>query len=84
MYLYLLNKNEALDAFKVFKFEVERQCDKQIKIVTLDRSDEYYGRYSNDGQPPGPFVKFLQENGIVAQYTMFGSPNQNGIIERRN
>ncbi|KAL3498928.1 hypothetical protein ACH5RR_041660 [Cinchona calisaya] len=29
MYLYLLdNKNEALDAFKVFKAEVEKQCEK--------------------------------------------------------
>ena len=29
MYLYLLhNKNEALDAFKVFKAEVETQCEK--------------------------------------------------------
>ena len=34
MYLYMLNKkSEALDAFKIFKAEVEKQCDKQIKIV---------------------------------------------------
>jgi len=38
MYLYLLhNKNEALDAFKVFKAEVEKQCGKQINIVRSDR-----------------------------------------------
>ncbi|KAL5773014.1 hypothetical protein ACOSP7_012630 [Xanthoceras sorbifolium] len=38
MYLYLLhNKNEALDAFKIFKAKVEKQCDKQIKIVKSDR-----------------------------------------------
>ncbi|XP_044496534.1 (E)-beta-farnesene synthase-like [Mangifera indica] len=29
-------------------------------------------------------VRFLEENGIVAQYTMPGSPDQNGIAERRN
>ncbi|XP_044510120.1 probable LRR receptor-like serine/threonine-protein kinase At3g47570 [Mangifera indica] len=28
--------------------------------------------------------QFLEENGIVAQYTMSGSPNQNGVAERRN
>ena len=29
MYIYLLhNKNETLDAFKVFKAEVEKQCGK--------------------------------------------------------
>ncbi|KAJ9692948.1 hypothetical protein PVL29_011870 [Vitis rotundifolia] len=85
MYLYILhNKNEALDAFKVFKAEVEKQCGKQIKIVRLDRGGEYYGRYLEDGQSPGPFAKFLQEHGIVAQYTMPGSPDQNGVAERRN
>ncbi|KAL5858701.1 hypothetical protein ACOSQ3_006159 [Xanthoceras sorbifolium] len=85
MYLYLLhNKNEALNAFKIFKAEVEKQCGKQIKIVRLDRGGEYYGRYTESGQAPGPFVRFLQENGIVAQYTMPGSPDQNGVAERRN
>ena len=85
MYIYLLhNKNEALDAFKVFKAEVENQCGKQIKIVRSDRGGEYYGRYTENGQAPGPFVKFLQEHEIIAQYTMLGSPDQNGVAERRN
>ncbi|RVX00946.1 Retrovirus-related Pol polyprotein from transposon TNT 1-94 [Vitis vinifera] len=85
MYLYILhNKNEALEAFKVFKAEVEKQYDKQIKIVRSDRGGEYYGRYLEDGQSPGPFAKFLQEHGIVTQYTMLGSPDQNGVAERRN
>ena len=85
MYLYILhNKHEALDAFKVFKAEVEKQYGKQIKIVRSDRGGEYYGRYLEDGQSPGPFAKFLQEHGIVAQYTMPGSPYQNCVAERRN
>jgi len=34
MYLYLLGtKDEALDAFKNLKAEVEKQCGKQINIV---------------------------------------------------
>ena len=38
IYLYLLrSKDEALDAFKVFKAEVENQCRKHIKIVRSDR-----------------------------------------------
>ncbi|WKA11122.1 hypothetical protein VitviT2T_028652 [Vitis vinifera] len=85
MYLYILhNKHEALDAFKVFKAEVEKQYGKQIKIVRSDRGGEYYGRYLEDGQSPGPFAKFLQEHGIVAQYTMPGSRDQNGVAKRRN
>ncbi|KAL4366702.1 hypothetical protein GQ457_05G014270 [Hibiscus cannabinus] len=85
MYLYMLHhKSEALEAFKVFKAEVEKQCGKQIKIVRTDRGGEYYGIYTEDGQVPGPFAKFLQDNGIVGQYTMPGSPDQNGVAERRN
>ena len=32
----------------------------------------------------GPFAKFLQSCGIKAQYTMPGTPKQNGVVERRN
>ena len=66
------------------KAEVEKQCGKQIKIMRIDRGGEYYGRYTEDGQALGPFAKFLQEYEIVAQYTMPGSPDQNGVTERRN
>ncbi|RVW35870.1 Retrovirus-related Pol polyprotein from transposon TNT 1-94 [Vitis vinifera] len=37
-----------------------------------------------NGQTPRPFAKFLQEHGIVAQYTMPGYPDQNGVAEKRN
>ncbi|RVX10567.1 Retrovirus-related Pol polyprotein from transposon TNT 1-94 [Vitis vinifera] len=85
MYLYILyNKNEVLDAFEVFKAEVEKQCRKQINIMKSNRGGENYGRNLEDGQAPGPFVKFLQEHVIIAQYTMPDSLNQNGVAERRN
>jgi len=59
VYLYLLcSKDEALNAFKVFKVKVELQCGKQLKIVRLDRSGKYYGRYTMSGQAPYPFSKF--------------------------
>jgi demethoxyubiquinone hydroxylase (CLK1/Coq7/Cat5 family) len=80
----LYNKNKEFDAFKIFKTEVEKQCEKQIKIMRLDRSGEYYGRYIKDGQALGLFTKFLQENRTVTQYTMLGLPYQNDVVERRN
>ena len=50
MYLYLLHsKDEALEDFKVFKVEVEKQCSKQIKVVRSDRGGEYYGRCIENG-----------------------------------
>jgi hypothetical protein len=57
---------------------------KRIKIVQPDRGGEYYGRHTPYGQVPGPFARFLQENRIVAQYSMLGKPQQNGLAERCN
>jgi transposase InsO family protein len=84
-YIYpIKERSEALDKFKIFKAEVGNQLDKRIKIVRSDRGGEYYGRHTPFGQVPGPFAKFLQENGIVAQYSMPSEPQQNGVAERRN
>ena len=43
------------------------------------------GCYNGDvGQLKGPFAKYLEDSGIVAQFIMPGSPEQNGVAERRN
>jgi hypothetical protein len=85
MYLYFLNdKAEALNAFKIYKVEVEKQKEKKIKIVRFDRGGEYYGMYIENGQMIGSFAQFFEEECIVAQYTMPGTPQQNCVAERRN
>ena len=84
-YLYLIKeKSESLDKFKIFRTEVEKQLGKIIKVVRSDRGGEYYGKHGDAGQLKGPFAKYLEDSGIVAQFTMPGSPEQNGIAERRN
>ncbi|KAL0544331.1 hypothetical protein IC582_019444 [Cucumis melo] len=84
-YIYLLHeKSQEIDALKVFINEVERQLDRKVKILRSDRGGEYYGKYDENGQCPGPFAKFLESHGICAQYTMPGTPQQNGVAERRN
>ena len=41
MYLYMLrSKDEVLEAFKMFKAEVEKQCEKQVTIMRSDRGGE--------------------------------------------
>ena len=45
---------------------------------------EYYGRHTLDGQVPGPYARFLQENSKVAQYSIPGEPQQNGVAKRHN
>ncbi|KAH9688238.1 Integrase catalytic domain-containing protein [Citrus sinensis] len=85
-YIFMIHeKSQSLDVFKTFKAEVELQLNKRIKNVRSDRGGEYYGRYDGSGeQRLGPFAKYLAERGIVPQYTMPGSPNMNGVSERRN
>jgi hypothetical protein len=84
-YIYpIKERSEDLDKFKIFKTEVENQHDIKIKIVRSDRGGEYYGRHTPYGQIPGPFARFIQENGIVAQYSMPDEPQQNRVTERRN
>ena len=84
-YVYLMHeKSQAIDIFEMFITEVERQLDKKIKIVRSDRGGEYYGRYDESGQNPGPFAKFLEKHGIRAQYTMPSTPQQNGVAKRHN
>ena len=78
------DRSESLDKFKIYKAEVENQHDIKIKVVRSDRGGEYYGRHAQFGQIPGPFAKYLEENGIIAQYSTPGEPQQNGVAERRN
>jgi hypothetical protein len=84
-YIYpIKERSEALDKFKIFKAEVENQHNIKIKLVRFDCGGEYYGRHTPYGQVSRPFTRFLQENGIVTQYSTPGDPQQNGVAERRN
>ena len=83
--LYLIHeKSQAVDILEVYITEVERQLDRKVKIVRSDRRGEFYGKYDESGQNPGPFAKLLEKQGIRTQYTMPGTPQQNGVAERRN
>ncbi|GJR61812.1 putative RNA-directed DNA polymerase [Tanacetum coccineum] len=64
--------------------EVENQLDRRIKVVRSDRRGEYYGRHTDVGQAPGSFFDFCKDHEIINQYTMSGTPQQNGVAERRN
>lgn len=84
-YIYMLSeKSQALQAFIIYKTEVELQLEKKIKVVRSDRGGEYYGRHTEAGQHKGPFALYLQENGIKAQYSTPHNPQQNGVAERKN
>ena len=75
-YVYLMrHKSEAFEKFKEFRHEVEKQTGKPIKVLRSDRGGEYLSR---------EFLDYLKENGIVSQWTPPGTPQLNGVSERRN
>jgi hypothetical protein len=74
----------VFDKFKIFKVEVENQHNVKVQIVRSDRGGEYYGKHTPYGQIPEPFIKFLEENDIVAQYSMSYESQQNGMTESQN
>ena len=75
-YVYLMKqKSEAFEKFKKFRAEVENQLGKCIKAIQSDRGDEYL---------LGDFKDYVTQNGIVSQLAALGTPQQNGVAERRN
>ena len=74
-YVYLLrSKDEAVNAFKSYKAEVETQLNKKIKIIRSDKGGEY----------EFPFEEICTEFGIVHQMTAPYTPQSNGVAERKN
>jgi len=54
---------------------VEKQMGKSIKILYSHQGGEYKS---------GDFNKYCKENGIVQQFTVPHTPQQNGVAERKN
>ncbi|KAA0065400.1 gag/pol protein [Cucumis melo var. makuwa] len=75
-YLYLMeHKSEALEKFKEYKAEVENLLSKKIKILRSDQGGEYMDLRFQD---------YMIEHGIQSQLSAPGTPQQNGVSERRN
>ncbi|KAL4367182.1 hypothetical protein GQ457_05G023760 [Hibiscus cannabinus] len=75
-YIYLMHhKSEALEKFKEFKNEVHNQHGNSYKALRSDRGGEYLSQ---------DFDELLKECGIVSQLTPPGTPQWNGVSERRN
>ena len=68
--------------FKSIKLKLKINRIKRLKSLDPDRGGKYYGRYDGPGRCPEPLANFLKEYGIVAQYTISGTPRQNGVTER--
>ncbi len=69
------HKGEVLQHFLNFKAMVEKEKGVSIKCLRSDGGGEYF---SNE------FSEYLKEHGIQRKYSCSYSPQQNGVVERKN
>ena len=75
-HMYLMkHKSKALERFRKFRYEVEKQSRKSIKILRSNRGGEYLSH---------KFLGYLKENGILSQWTPLGMLQHNGVSKRMN
>jgi hypothetical protein len=75
-HVYLMrHKFESFEKFKEFKVEVKNQLGTKIKVFRTDRDGEYLS---------GEFRRYLKAHRIVPHLTPSGTPQLNGVSERRN
>ena len=72
---FLKEKYEAFEKFKVFKAPTKNQIGERLKAVRYDRGGELCSKY---------FKELFDEQGIKREYTILGTPQQNGVVERQN
>ena len=71
----LKEKSEAFESFKRFKTMVEQETKAVIQTLRTDRGGEFTSHEFDD---------FCKKNGIKRHLTAPWSPQQNGVVERRN
>jgi transposase InsO family protein len=72
---FLREKYDVFDNFKKFKALAENQTGRNLKAIFLDKGGEFMSRY---------FRELCDRHGIKREYTITGSPQQNGVVERQN
>nr|GFA38834.1 retrovirus-related Pol polyprotein from transposon TNT 1-94 [Tanacetum cinerariifolium] len=72
---FLSTKDQVFDTFKEYKSTVEKELRTTLRMLRTDRGGEFT---SNE------FTQYCKENGIARQLTAPYSPQQNGVVERRN
>lgn len=72
---FLKKKDEVFTWFRYFKALIENQSKKKIKILRIDNGTEYE---SNE------FQDYCREAGIERDTTTPYTPEQNGVVERKN
>ena len=73
--ILLKGKSEAFEKFVTFKNLVEQETKNKITMLRTDRGGEFVSQ---------EFGAYCEKNGIKRHLTAPYSPQQNGVVERRN
>ncbi|GKF07443.1 putative ribonuclease H-like domain-containing protein [Tanacetum coccineum] len=72
---FLATKDETIDILKSFITGIENLVDHKVKVIRCDNGTEFKNREMN---------QFCKMKGILRQFSVARTPQQNGVIERRN
>nr|GEX18117.1 zinc finger, CCHC-type [Tanacetum cinerariifolium] len=72
---FLTSKDQAFSTFKEFRQQIEMEMRMKLRMLRINRGGEFT---SNE------FTKYYKENGIARLLTTPYSPQQNGVVEKRN
>ena len=74
-FFFLKNKSEAFENFKIYKEMVENDMDSRIKCLRSDNGGEFISK---------EFMDYCGNHGIKRQFSITRTPQQNGVVERKN
>ena len=72
---FLKNKLEDFENFKIYKEMVENEMDSKIKRLKSDNGEEFTSK---------EFMDYCKSHGIKRQFSISRTPQQNGVVERKN
>nr|GFA67182.1 hypothetical protein [Tanacetum cinerariifolium] len=72
---FLRSKDETSDILKKFITQIENLKDLKVKIIRCDNRGEFRNKEMND---------FCSQKGIKREFSNARTPQQNGVVERRN
>ncbi|GJT29617.1 ribonuclease H-like domain-containing protein [Tanacetum coccineum] len=72
---FLASKDETSGILKIFITEIENLVDKKVKIIRCDNGTKFKNRVMNE---------FCEKKGIKKEFNVARTPQQNGVVKRRN
>jgi hypothetical protein len=72
---FLKNKSEAFENFKIYKEMVDNEMDSRFKCLRSDNGGEFTSK---------EFMDYCNNHGIKRQFSVARTPQQNGVVERKN